>query len=75
MLTGADLEQAFQVYFEEMDRCKAGQCHWALLHLVLVLPDICGALTAPQLGVFRPDRGICSALPHRCRTPRPHNHV
>jgi hypothetical protein len=41
-----DLESAFKVYFDEMDRCVDGKCYWALLHLVVVLPDICSALEA-----------------------------
>lgn len=70
MLTGADLEQAFRVYFEEMDRCKAGQCQWALLHLVLVLPDICGALESPSKGVGDRYTGWCKEnLPGRPLSP------
>lgn len=44
MPTQAEIERAFRVYFEEMDRCVKARCYWALLHLVLVFPDICGAL-------------------------------
>ncbi len=40
----ADLEDAFRVYFDEIGRCKAARCGWALLHLVVVLPDVCAAL-------------------------------
>jgi hypothetical protein len=46
MLTIADLESAFRVYLDEMDRCERSGCYWALLHLVVVIPDICGALEA-----------------------------
>lgn len=44
MPTQINLENAFKVYFDEIDRCVNGKCYWALLHLVIVLPDICGAL-------------------------------
>ena len=39
-----DLEKAFATYFEEIERCEKGKCYWALLHLLVVLPDICAAL-------------------------------
>jgi hypothetical protein len=29
-----------------VDRCVTGQCYWALLHLVVVVTGICGALEA-----------------------------
>jgi hypothetical protein len=44
MLTPQELTNAFTVYFAEMDACNAAGCHLALLHLVVVLPDICAAL-------------------------------
>jgi hypothetical protein len=46
MPTVAQLTDAFRVHLEEMDRCVRQQCYWALLHLVVVIPDICGALEA-----------------------------
>ena len=39
-----ELAQAFSVYYAEMDRCEQAGAYWALLHLVLVLPDICASL-------------------------------
>jgi hypothetical protein len=39
-----ELEAAFATYFEELERCKATQCYWSLLHLLVVLPAICAAL-------------------------------
>jgi hypothetical protein len=39
-----ELEQAFRVYFDEIEQCKASGTRWALLHVVFSLPDICGAL-------------------------------
>ncbi len=44
MLTAQWLDETFKVYFEEMDRCRKAKCYWALLHLVLVLPDVCAAM-------------------------------
>ena len=43
-ITIATLEQAFSVYFDEMERCRRGECYWALLHVIVTLPDICAAL-------------------------------
>ena len=39
-----ELERAFRVYFEEIERCRTSDCYWALLHVIVSLPDICGAL-------------------------------
>jgi len=44
MKTVDELTNAFGVYYSEMDRCEQAGAYWALLHLALVLPDICGAL-------------------------------
>ena len=44
MPTVPELEQAFQVYFGEIERCRTNDCHWALLHVLVSLPDICAAL-------------------------------
>jgi hypothetical protein len=42
--TVEDLSRAFAVYFIEMDRCEKSGAYWALLHIALVMPDICAAL-------------------------------
>jgi hypothetical protein len=39
-----ELEQAFKTCLDEMDKCERAECYWALLHMVVVLPDICAAL-------------------------------
>jgi hypothetical protein len=44
MPTVNELEKAFAVYFDEIDRCRQAGAYWALLHVVVALPDICGAL-------------------------------
>jgi hypothetical protein len=46
MVTIAQLTDAFRAPLAEMDRCVTGQCYWALLHLAVVIPDICSALEA-----------------------------
>jgi hypothetical protein len=47
-LTESELCEAFKTYFDEMDKCAAAECNWALLHVVLVMPDICAALEHPK---------------------------
>ncbi len=56
-----DLEKTFATYFEEIERCKAAQCYWALLHLLVILPDICAALEANdgKAGKGGPYRNWC----------------
>ena len=34
----SELEDAFEVHFDEMENCEQHKCYWALLHLVVVLP-------------------------------------
>jgi hypothetical protein len=51
ILTADDFEQAFSLYFKEMDRCVAMGCYWALLHVLLALPDVCAALESPKAAV------------------------
>jgi hypothetical protein len=46
MKSADELRKAFAVYYTEMDRCEAAGALWALLHLAIVLPDICAALKA-----------------------------
>ncbi len=51
MKTFSELEKAFGLYLDEIKRCEDAGLYWALLHLVVVLPDICGALEgAPRVG-------------------------
>jgi len=44
MLTVAELESSFRVYFDELTRCQNSKCYWALLHLLVIIPDICSAM-------------------------------
>jgi len=47
-LTESQVCEAFKTYFDEMDKCGRSECYWALLHLVVVMPDICAALEHPK---------------------------
>jgi len=38
------LESAFAPYFAEIEACRRASTYWALLHVVVALPDICSAL-------------------------------
>jgi len=58
-LTADDFERAFRLYFEEMDRCAAMGCYWALLHVLLALPDVSAALESPEAGVGDRYKGWC----------------
>jgi len=41
-----ELEAAFAVYLDEMALCEKRGCYWALLHLLVAMPDVCAALDA-----------------------------
>jgi hypothetical protein len=51
MMTMDALERAFSVHLAEMEKCERHGCYWALFHLAVVIPDICGALEAPRAEV------------------------
>jgi hypothetical protein len=51
MIAAEELLRAFGVYIEEMARCEREHCDWALLHLAVVIPDICAALEKPSTPV------------------------
>ncbi len=46
MRTIEQLRGDFALYVSEIERCLETKCHWALLHVLLALPDVCGALEA-----------------------------
>ena len=46
MRTIEQLRGDFALYVDEIDRCLETKCHWALLHVLLALPDVCAALEA-----------------------------
>ncbi len=43
-MTVQELKDAFSIYFNEIDRCEQAKCYWALLHILLAIPDICASL-------------------------------
>lgn len=46
MRTIEQLRDDFGVYIGEIQRCESAKCYWALLHLLLALPDVCASLEA-----------------------------
>ena len=48
MLKIGQLDGAFTVYWDEMDRCRKGRSYWSLLHVTVCLPDICAALQSAK---------------------------
>lgn len=57
-LTKAEILEALETYLAEMRRCAAHECNWALAHLVMMMPDICGALESDE-GSERRSRAWC----------------
>jgi hypothetical protein len=53
MKTVDDLTKAFHVYYDEMSTCEMNGCYWALLHLLVSLPDICAGLEGKKRGGTR----------------------
>ena len=44
MRTIEQLRNDFALYIEEIERCENAKCYWALLHVLLALPDVCATL-------------------------------
>jgi hypothetical protein len=40
------LAKAFQLYGDDMERCRQAKAFWSLLHVTVCLPDLCAALEA-----------------------------
>jgi hypothetical protein len=38
------LRNDFSLYILEIERCENAKCYWALLHILLALPDVCASL-------------------------------
>jgi len=53
MKTAAELNEAFAMYLAEMASCEAHNCWWALLHMLVAIPDICAALEGRPQGPKR----------------------
>jgi hypothetical protein len=43
-VTKENLQKSFSLYLDEIDKCVEAKCYWALLHVLLTIPDICGSL-------------------------------
>lgn len=43
-MTIQQLEETFAVHLPDLERVRSSKCYWPDLHVVLTLPDICGAL-------------------------------
>ena len=48
MLEQGQLFAAFSPYLQDIECCRLAGAHWCLLHVVLCVPDICGALESPS---------------------------
>ena len=46
MRTIQQLRNDFALYTGEIERCENAKCYWALLHVLLALPDVCASLEA-----------------------------
>ena len=44
MRTTEQLKNDFALYFQEIERCEHAKCYFALLHILLALPDVCASL-------------------------------
>jgi hypothetical protein len=44
MTISGDLNTEFEIYWDNMNRCRNAGAYWALLHVTVCLPDICAAL-------------------------------
>lgn len=44
MRTIEQLKNDFALYIQEIERCEHAKCYWALLHVLLALPDVCASL-------------------------------
>jgi hypothetical protein len=44
------LKDDFALYVQEIERCEHAKCYWALLHVLLALPDVCASLETDPAG-------------------------
>lgn len=44
MRTVEQLRSDFALYIREIERCEDAGCYWALLHILLTIPDVCASL-------------------------------
>ena len=50
MRTIEQLRNDFALYLDEIKRCEDAKCYWALLHVLLALPDVCASLEVDPAG-------------------------
>ena len=50
MRTIEQLRNDFALYLDEIRRCEEAKYYWALLHLLLALPDVCASLEVDPAG-------------------------
>jgi len=44
MLQTGNLDEVFQTYWGDMEKCRQAKAYWSLLHVTICLPHICVAL-------------------------------
>ena len=44
ILTKDSLRKSFEVYLDMLDGCAKARFYWMALHILVIIPDICGAL-------------------------------
>jgi hypothetical protein len=59
MRTVDELRADFDLYFREIEACLQQGRYWALLHLLLAMPDICASLENPAAFVGKRYVGWC----------------
>jgi len=55
MKTIEQLRRDFALYIEEIERCENTKCYWALLHVLLSLPDVCASLQTDSASAKKPN--------------------
>jgi hypothetical protein len=50
MKSAAEIEHAFDLYLTAVDDCEKAGCYWALLHILVSVPDICASLDGQPQG-------------------------
>jgi len=58
-----ELRTHFDLYLAEIRRCLEGRCYWALMHILLALPDVCASLEHPGRGRARYKKWCEAYLP------------
>ncbi len=51
------LREDFSLYFQEIQRCQQSKCYFALLHILLAIPDVCASLETDPAHKALPEVG------------------